>query len=286
MHIFSTCDFAHVTVLAPATARARDSESARPGPLLRAANPDVDPKKVFPGKTKFNVPRMAVVESIVFPEAKFDSASPFSVPYGQNTFDAEGQEGGPYHSRTPHVPSESSGVTLGRGFDMKSRTGQQIYDQLIAAGISDKVASIYRTAAQKQGSNAREWAKQNKQAAGEISLEQQHSLFMQEYGRQTRGLVDYLTRTELAKQANAEWTSPIEFSNMDSKILELLVDMWYLGDLRGSWGGELRTHVIANDAPKVAAFVRDHSALRTSNYRRYEARCNIMGVSPLPRAQK
>lgn len=251
---------------------------------LRAANPDIDPKKVFPGKTRFNVPRMAVVEDIAFPEAKFDSTKPLTVPYGQNTFDVEGAEGGPNHSRIPHVPSESSGVTLGRGFDMGSRQGQLIYEQLIAAGVPASVATTYKGAARKKGSNAKEWVKANKPAAGELTLEQQHTLFVQEYGRQTHGVVDYLTRIELAQQKNGEWTSPIDFQKMDSKILELLIDMQYLGDLKGTWSGELRKHVIANDTQKVAAFVRD-SALRTSNYQRYAARCKMMGVEAKAKAE-
>mgnify|MGYP006875700117 CR=1 FL=1 len=34
---------------------------------------------------------------------------------GLLTFESEGHEGGPYHSRTLHVPSHTSGLTIGRG---------------------------------------------------------------------------------------------------------------------------------------------------------------------------
>lgn len=42
------------------------------------------------------------------------------------TFDQEGLEnpGKKYHSRVPHVPSSSSGVTIGRGYDMKYKTNE------------------------------------------------------------------------------------------------------------------------------------------------------------------
>lgn len=45
---------------------------------------------------------------------------------GVVTFDSEGTEGGLYHSRILHVPTETSGLTLGRGYDMKLKIGTQI----------------------------------------------------------------------------------------------------------------------------------------------------------------
>jgi hypothetical protein len=43
---------------------------------------------------------------------------------GLITFEAEGVENqsSPYHSRYFHVPTPSSGLTIGRGYDMKERT--------------------------------------------------------------------------------------------------------------------------------------------------------------------
>ena len=37
---------------------------------------------------------------------------------GKVTFNSEGTEGGFFHSRKLHVPTASSGLTLGRGYDM------------------------------------------------------------------------------------------------------------------------------------------------------------------------
>ena len=61
------------------------------------------------------------------------SANQFTVPNGQLTFDSEGLECPNlsdkcklYHSRIPHVPSEQSGVTIGRGYDLKRKEPDKI----------------------------------------------------------------------------------------------------------------------------------------------------------------
>jgi len=38
---------------------------------------------------------------------------------GRLTFDAEGQEGGPWHSRHFHVPGATSGLIIGRSYDLR-----------------------------------------------------------------------------------------------------------------------------------------------------------------------
>src|SRR5215212_9727920 len=81
----------------------------------------------------------------------------FVVPRGQLTFDVEGNEGGRWHSRTPHVPSESSGLTVGRGYDMKHRTPEQVMKQLTAAGLSKEAAKAYAGGAGLSGAAAREY---------------------------------------------------------------------------------------------------------------------------------
>ena len=67
----------------------------------------------------------------------------FKVARGQLTFDAEGNEGGKYHSRKPHVPSNNSGLTIGRGYDMKVRKVEQIAKDLMASGMDQAAAELY-----------------------------------------------------------------------------------------------------------------------------------------------
>ena len=97
--------------------------------------------------------------------------NPFRVPKGQVTFDSEGTEGGRYHSRTPHVPSDTSGLTIGRGYDMKEKTKAQIKKDLTDAGLSEADAEAYAGAAGLSGDKARQYIKDTKLV--EITPEQE-----------------------------------------------------------------------------------------------------------------
>ena len=76
----------------------------------------------------------------------------FKVPFGQFTFDHEGNEGGPYHSRVPHLPLNSaSGVTIGRGYDVGNRTKYQVIQHLTEAGADPTLIEEMAEAAGKGG---------------------------------------------------------------------------------------------------------------------------------------
>ncbi|RIL02774.1 MAG: hypothetical protein DCC75_13155, partial [Proteobacteria bacterium] len=54
------------------------------------------------------------------------------------TWHAEGDDDrqSAYYSRKAHVPSSSSGVTIGRGYDLSSKPPGQIISELLSAGVS------------------------------------------------------------------------------------------------------------------------------------------------------
>ena len=62
---------------------------------------------------------------------------------GQYTFDAQGNEGGKYHSRKAHHPSENSGVTIGRGYDLREKHENQVRSDFTKAGIDDVTTQAY-----------------------------------------------------------------------------------------------------------------------------------------------
>ena len=99
---------------------------------------------------------------------------------GRLTFDAEGQEGGPFHSRQFHVPTSSSGLTIGRGYDMKSRSKSEVRDDLVAAGVESAVAALISQAAGLVGSRAEEFIEENDLEDFEISPQTQLKLLMYE----------------------------------------------------------------------------------------------------------
>ncbi|WP_326508870.1 bacteriophage T4 gp5 trimerisation domain-containing protein [Noviherbaspirillum album] len=93
------------------------------------------------------------------------------VDRGQLTFDAEGNDDpkSPYFSRHPHWPGGNSGVTLGRGYDMKMRTPESVYRDLTNAGMSPERAAALAKGALLQGEAAKKFALQARSSLDEIS---------------------------------------------------------------------------------------------------------------------
>ena len=90
---------------------------------------------------------------------RFDFLLNFKVDRGQLTFDSEGEEGGRLHSRKLRVPTDKSGLTIGRGYDMKDKTKEQIEKNLRVAGICKENAKLLSRATGLQGKAARKFMK-------------------------------------------------------------------------------------------------------------------------------
>jgi hypothetical protein len=105
------------------------------------------------------------------------SATQFRPARGSVTFDSEGTEGGKYHSRKLHVPGPSSGLTIGRGYDMGAKTAAQITTDLVAAGVELAMAQKLSGAATLRGENAKKFIKEKGVESFEISELSQKTLF-------------------------------------------------------------------------------------------------------------
>jgi hypothetical protein len=158
-----------------------------------------------------------------------DKAVP-TIKEGQITFDAEGNNipTSPYFSRVIHWPgNDLSGVTLGRGYDMGSRTESEIYNHMKNAGIEHDQATKISQAFGKKGAAAQQFVRENKASIGEITVEQEIILFNTIYP-------DYVERA--IKNYNY-WTSNesnrVEWSALDQVIRDVLVDFVYQGFTKG-----------------------------------------------------
>ena len=135
---------------------------------LLAANPrfKADPNSIRVGDT-VNVPQQGDESSETridenSSQAQNDIADNFTMPVGQLTFDAEGLETrGQYFSRAPHVPGSSSGVTIGRGYDMKERSKSEIIEDLTNAGVSIDRAEQLSECRGLSGQSARSYLAEN-----------------------------------------------------------------------------------------------------------------------------
>lgn len=165
----------------------------------------------------------------------------FQVPRGQLTFDAEGQECpdkarkcNKYHSRKPHVPDNISGVTIGRGYDLKRRTPEKIKRDLMATGLTPEDAEVYAKAGCKMistgscepqftGDKARKFISDNQDKLREITPEQQRKLFEITYSEMEED-IKRISNNEKDKYG------AVDFETLNPKIKDVLVDLRFRGD--------------------------------------------------------
>ena len=146
-------------------------------------------------------------------------------PYGLITWEVEGNEGGPYHSRKLHVPSATSGLTLGRGYDMKNRTAAKINQDLAAAGVPAADAAKIAKAAGLAGDAAKKFIADQQLASFEIEKPAQVALFLTTYADE-KAVVDRIS----AKPDTVAAYGACDWAKIDQAVIDLLVDLKYRGD--------------------------------------------------------
>lgn len=145
---------------------------------------------------------------------------------GLITFKEEGHEGGKYHSRKPHVPSESSGCTIGRGYDMKTKKKDQIYKDLKEADPKLNEDQLKKLAgcAGLSGKKAKEYLTQNDLWNVEISGEAQLSLFRKVYNFEKSEAARLCTKKDVTKTyGDCRW------GEMNIYLKEFITDLKYQG---------------------------------------------------------
>ena len=146
-------------------------------------------------------------------------------PYGLITWEVEGNEGGPYHSRRLHVPSATSGLTLGRGYDMKHRSAAKIQQDLVAAGVPAADATKIAKAAGLAGDAAKKFIADQQLTSFEIAKPAQVALFLITYADE-KAVVDRIS----AKPETVAAYGACDWSKIDQAVIDLLVDLKYRGD--------------------------------------------------------
>lgn len=185
---------------------------------------------------------------------KEDSKDPYKVKRGQLTFDAEGQEGGKYHSRHAHWPGGASGVTIGRGYDMGGRTSASVYSDLVDAGVPSDVAHQYSAGAGLKGSKAGNWVSKNRDDIPDISPEAQNKLFDKTYAEQEKEVRRISEKPDAVKKYGA-----VCWDNLDPKIKDSLVDLKYRGDYTSSSRKFLQKAAADNDSETFGKAMTDRS---------------------------
>ncbi len=181
-------------------------------------------------------------------------SDPLQVDRGQVTFDAEGNDDPDsiYFSRRLHWPGGASGVTIGRGYDMRYRTQEQVLEDLLNAGVDRATAEIMSQGAGLSGDAAQDFVRDNGELT--ISREAQQALFE----------VVYADYEDMTQSLVCKWTGSSGdacstlWDGLDPAIQTILVDLRYRGDLTHSrWDSWLDDAVLANDLSAFTTIMSD-----------------------------
>lgn len=150
------------------------------------------------------------------------------VAFGQSTFDAEGLEiPGRYFSRQITWPGGSnSGVTIGRGYDMGSRTQLQVVRELTLAGAPKRDAVLLSSGAGLRGQAAEQYVRNRRSVAPPISLPVQKRLFQE---ITTPEIINDIKRI-FAKSSVVQQYGEVVWEDLPLPVRELVFDLRYRGD--------------------------------------------------------
>lgn len=222
---------------------------------LLAANPEykADPDRIQAG------------DLLSIPQADTDAAAPssantalardddFSMPFGQLTFDAEGMEKrGPYFSRVPHVPSATSGFTIGRGYDLKERSLDEIITDLSHAGVPKAIAERFAACRGKAGDRARDCIHAHDLADIEISPAAQKQLFLATYKELEGDVIRICGKQDVVHKYGAT-----DWRGLPGAMRDIAVDLRYRGDYTPTTRERVQPLLVRQDLAGMAELMND-----------------------------
>jgi hypothetical protein len=196
---------------------------------------------------------------------------PFVVATGQLTFDAEGQEGGRFHSRVPHVPSNFSGLTIGRGYDLSQWKTLDVTTTLRKAGLNEEAVLAYAGAVGLKGAEARACLEANRERLTEITPEQQKRLFEIVYA-----FMEGDVKRICGNQRVVETYGMTDWEQLNPKIKEVLIDLRFRGDYTPATRQFLQSHVAKNDLGVFSKEIKDRSRWPNVPQDRFDRRARYL----------
>ncbi len=193
-----------------------------------------------------------------------------AITQGLLTYEAEGTEGGRYHSRILHVPSERSGLTIGRGYDMKERSQNEIEEDLANAGLARSDSELLAKAAGTFGPEAEEFIESNNLQEFEITIEVQEELFnicYEEILKDVKRICDKADCVEIYGE--------VSWDILDPKIQEVIVDLRFRGDYTPTSRKHIQKYVASNDLAIFSILMKDRSLWVNVPRDRFRRRCEV-----------
>lgn len=199
---------------------------------MKKLNPDgrIDPRGATYNALMDNLKKSYTKNAIVAPT------------YGIVTWESEGAEGGIYHSRKLHVPSNYSGLTIGRGYDFKEKKQTTIISNLTSSGIENKYIQMLKKAVGLFGNSAKQFIIDNDMLDFEITPDAQKKLFKISYDYEASVVKRISIRKDTEeKYGNCDW------GNLNKSIKDIAVDLKFRGDYRTSTRKFIQKSISAND---------------------------------------
>ena len=226
------------------------------------------------------IPNRDVKPATLMPYTSLQPRHPdLQVSFAQGTFDAEGQEArGPYFSRVMHWPGGSSGVTLGRGYDMGQRTRLQVISELRHAGMTLQEATFFGDAAGLRGTRAATFVKTRMVESPVLSVPAQRALFEKITTPETIADIKRIfSKPDVqATHGSARWEDLSEYAK------EVVFDLRYRGDYTPTTRKAIQPLLARGDDEGLRALMRDTAywAKLQVPAERARARANILAESP------
>lgn len=160
-------------------------------------------------------------------------------PPGYFTFHAEGASTNPITDSLHFPGTKYSGVTFGPGYDLKERTENGVYIDMISIGVSKEDANIIKKGIKKSNNKAKMFVEENKNKIKKLTKNQKIMLFKKIWGtyvstakRVYNNLPEVISEKDLSflKKPDSEvrWKK-VKWQDLDNRIIDIIVDLIYQG---------------------------------------------------------
>ena len=191
---------------------------------------------------------------------------------GTLTWNAEGvsDPASQYFTGRLHHPTDASGVTIGRGYDMRERTYNDIFTDLTSSGLDADRAAMYARGAKLTGYGADRFV-QHYASGPVLPSEVEQRLFALEYARMEADVQRICNKADVVQTYGAT-----DWENLNPAIKELLVDLRYRGDYTPASRKLIQRSVAANDVQALAEFMSVRESWASVPAERFRMRTEFM----------
>lgn len=173
-------------------------------------------------------------------------------PLSALTFNNEGNDNpnSEWYTRKAHWPKGASGVTIGRGYDMKERTEEEVKNHLLESGVSPVNANRLAKGAKLVGNNAKEFLKEVEDI--ELDKDQEIKLFGLAYSSKVKDF------NRICQKSSVESLyGKCHLDKIDPKIKEFAIDLLYTGQYVGETRKKIQKAIVTNDYMTLIEVAKD-----------------------------